>query len=185
MADMVNAGIASQQAFARIGETEVVLRKLLNDGAPLKAPPGVGPSSYQVPGASSQDRGEPYTTKFINRPSYRVINDLDKLFDDKAADASAHEYKGDSNEGVKWHRTVRGYFISRNRVLAPILEFIENHELKEVTLEAMEAACEEQGWMIEDLGRLSEVLWGFLNRCLKGPAKESFDAADDLDGLHG
>jgi len=38
--------------------------------------------------------------------------------------------------------------------------------------------------MVEDLDRLSELLWGFLNRCLKSEAKESFEEADELDGFN-
>ena len=76
---------------------------------------------------------------------------------------------------MKWRKTVRGYFISRNKVLSPILDFIEEHELKEVTLSAMHAECERQGWMIDDLARLSEVLWGFPNGCLKGSAEDKAD----------
>ena len=195
MADMVSAGGASAQAFKRIQDMEVVLTKLTSEGAPMRSPPGVpftpGASSFfgaapggQASGAQDQGRGEPYTSKFINQKTYRQIADLDKLFDDKAATSSSHACNGDANEGVKWHKTVRGYFISRNKVLSPILDFVEKHELKEVTLAKMEEECNIQGWMIEDLERLSEVLWGFLNTCLKGPAKESFDAAEDLDGFN-
>ena len=59
------------------------------------------------------------------------------------------------------------------------------HELKEVTLEKMAIECDDQGWMLDDLPRLSEVLWGFLNACLNGSAKETFELADDLDGFNG
>ena len=182
--EMSAAGTASRQASTRIGEMEGVLRKLLSDGAPLKQPPGFVPGASSFPASADAGRGEPYTTMFMNRTSYRVINDLDKLFDEKASSNAAHSYSGDTNEGVKWHKTVRGYFISRNKVLSPILDFIEKHELKEVTLGAMQAECDRQGWMIEDLERLSEVLWGFLNGCLKGSAKETFELADDLDGFN-
>ena len=39
--------------------------------------------------------------------------------------------------------------------------------------------------MIEDLDRPGEVSWGFLNTCLKGDAKDTFKAADELDGFSG
>ena len=52
-------------------------------------------------------------------------------------------------------------------------------------MENMAVECDDQGWMIDDLPRLSEVLWGFLNACLKGSAKETFELADDLDGFNG
>ena len=38
--------------------------------------------------------------------------------------------------------------------------------------------------MIDDFGRPSDVLWGFLNTCLKGSANKSFEAADDLDAFN-
>ena len=109
---------------------------------------------------------------------------FDKLFDEKVAQRSTYSYNGDANEGVKWRKTVRGYSISRNKVPSPILDPVEKHELKKVTLEAMSDECDEQGWMIDDLERLSEVLWGVLNSCLQGTAKETFELADDLDGFN-
>ena len=33
--------------------------------------------------------------------------------------------------------------------------------------------------------RLSELVWGFLNSCLTGKAREEFDGADILDGVDG
>ena len=184
MTDMTAAGVASTQAFKRIQEMEAVLNKLMSDGAPLREPPGVPFMPYMRAAGSTTEAGPHFTPPTPPRANYRQIADQDKLFDDKAATSPVHSYGGDSNEGVKWHRTLRGYFTSRNKVLSPILDFVEKHELKEVTLAAMEQESLAQGWMIEDLERLSEVLWGFLNTCLKGPAKDSFDAADDLDGFN-
>ncbi len=70
-------------------------------------------------------------------------------------------------------------------MLAPVLDFIEHEDTAEgVNMEMMEEACRTQGWMVEDLDRLSELLWGFLNRCLKSEAKESFEEADELDGFN-
>ena len=36
-----------------------------------------------------------------------------------------------------------------------------------------------------NMDRLSQVLCGFLNLCLKGEAKDSFDEAGELDGMNG
>jgi hypothetical protein len=38
--------------------------------------------------------------------------------------------------------------------------------------------------MVEDFHRLSGLLWGFLNRCPKSEAKESFEDADEFDGFN-
>ena len=183
------AEISVGQLFQRTQATEDVLKGLSASKPSGDLPhrsPGFVPGAYSFGTGTGGggDRGEPYTTKFMANKSYRSIGDLDKLFDDKAATSSAHAYAGDVNEGVKWRRTVRGYFISRNRVLAPILDFVESFELREVTMESMEAQCIAEGWMIDDLDRLGEVLWGFLNTCLRGTAKETFELADDLDGFN-
>ena len=82
---------------------------------------------------------------------YRRIENYEKLFDDKAASNSTYEYSGTVKEsGEKWRKTLRGYFISRSPVLAPILGFVEKKEMKHVTLQEIEAEGLEQGWMVED-----------------------------------
>ena len=41
-------------------------------------------------------------------------------------------------------------------------------------------------WMTEaNVRRLSELIWGFLNTCLAGKAKEESEASGELDGLDG
>jgi hypothetical protein len=88
---------------------------------------------------------------------YRDINDTEKLFDDKAASDSNYGYSaGDKDNDEKWRRTIRGFFVSRGPVLAPILDFIEHEDnVGGVTLDMAEEACRVQGWMVEDLERLN------------------------------
>ena len=41
-------------------------------------------------------------------------------------------------------------------------------------------------WMGEmPVRRLSELVWGFLNSCLTGKAREEFEGGDILDGMNG
>ena len=105
MVDMPAAIEASTQAFNRIQAMEHFLTKLVDNGAPLRSPPGVplnpGAGSSPVPSQGGDVRGEPFATKFIGQKSYRVISDLGKLFDDKAATSSTDSFMGDANKGVK------------------------------------------------------------------------------------
>ena len=71
MSDMTASSTASAQAFSRIQAMELVLTRLVNDGAPVKSPPGVPfvLGGYSFPGAApcTGDRGEPFTTRFMGQ----------------------------------------------------------------------------------------------------------------------
>ena len=146
-------------AQSRIIQAEAAIEVLKGHikGAPVRMPPGVDPGAdaraaflpYMRDGNGAAAPAAPLKT-------YRKINDMEKLFDDKAASDSNYEYSANDKEnGERWRRTIRGYFVSRNAVLAPILDFIEHEDNVEgVTVEMMEEACRAQGWMVEDLDRL-------------------------------
>jgi hypothetical protein len=56
--------------------------------------------------------------------------------------------------------------------------------MRTVTLEHIEAGGLFQGWVVECSPRFSELLFGFLNACLKLDANDKFEVSDDLDGFN-
>ena len=183
---------ASEVLATRVTITEGAVRQLQGVGATIRSPPpgGAGPDLLPDPWAAATGRAassEPQRPPGIVPAArvYRRIENYEKLFDDKAASNSTYECSGTVKESCeKWRKRLRGYFISRSPVLARILGFVEKKEMKHVTLEEIEAEGLEQGWMVEDFPRLSELIWGFLNTCLKQDAKDKFEVADDLDGFN-
>ena len=186
------------EAAQRIKTAETAILQLQGSGGTIRMPPAGSPGPDLLPDAwaAAASRGTSAPAQAppgIDRATrtspptrvYRLIENYEKLFDEKAAGSSVYEYSGVAKEnGEKWRKTIRGYFISRSPVLAPILDYVEKKEMQPVTLEEMDAEGLVQGWMVEDFPRLSELLWGFLNTCLKLEAKDKFEVADDLDGFN-
>jgi hypothetical protein len=177
-------------AQSRIIQAEAAMAALqAHASAQMRTPPGVDTGAeprpafmpYMRPGTEATDAMAPAAK------TYRAINDIEKLFCTKDAQDSMYACSaGDKEDGEKWRRTIRGYFVSRNSVLAPILDFLEHeNNVEGITLAMMEEECRLKGWMVEDLERMSELLWGFLNICLKAEAKDDFEEADELDGSNG
>ena len=110
----------------------------------------------------------------------------EKLFDDKVASSKTFEYSGgDGAAGEKWRKVTRGYFIQKCPDLLPVLNWAESLDDEEVTREAVTAKQMDLEWMIElDVFELSRAVWGFLNICLSGAARDIFDDADLGDGLN-
>ena len=65
---------------------------------------------------------------------------------------------------------------------------IEEKDDKDITLQMITLAASSGEWMVDlggiDLSALSQAIWGFLNHCLKGEARETFDATHVLDGFN-
>jgi len=108
----------------------------------------------------------------------------DKVFEDKVAVSSTYTYEG--TEGEKWQKTTRGYWLSKCPGVQNILgwaEALEGKELKESDMvEALASGlfCDMD---FTSMLQLSRAVWGFLNHCIKGKARDQFDAADTLNGL--
>ena len=69
--------------------------------------------------------------------------------------------------------------ISQCPELNPILNYCEGRDDAVITRGELENEAKKEGWMTElNFDRLSVVLWGFLNLCLKGEAKEAFEEAE-------
>ena len=120
----------------------------------------------------------------------RTPVDINKMFDDKMAASDKFCYGGgEGAAGERWRKTIRGYWIAKCPVLQPLLDWAEVFEQKEITSEDIQLMLMYEQHMVEanaiDVIGLSQVIWGFLNTCLKGEAREVFDGADILDGLNG
>ena len=109
-----------------------------------------------------------------------------KLFDDKVAQSQEFQFSGgEGSLAEKWRKTVRGYWISKCPGLLPILDWAEAAEERPITNAEIDQNLRNYVWMTElNVYRLSELIWGFLNMCLKGEAKDIFDGAGILDGLN-
>ena len=67
-----------------------------------------------------------------------------------------------------------------------ILEWVEKCDQQTITPSMMAALdADEKTRTGLDVVRLSGVLWGFLNTCLKADAHTVFEGADTLHGLEG
>ena len=111
------------------------------------------------------------------------------MFDDKVALTERYTFAG--GEGAtaeKWAKIIKGYWISKCHILDPVLKWVEEKDDKEITLQMITLAASSGEWMVDltgiDLSTVSHAIWGFLNNCLKGEARETFDAAAILDGFN-
>ena len=116
--------------------------------------------------------------------------DINNMFDDKMAASDKFSYGGGGGAASeRWRKTIRGYWIAKCPVLQPLLDWAELFEQAEITPEAVQLMLMDEQYMIEahsiDVLGLSTAIWGFLNTCLKGEAREVFDGANILDGLNG
>ena len=157
-------------------------------GAPSPvAPRAQGPGAFAEaprpqPWPSAQ---RPGTRQRVARAAYPdlVGVNMHKLFDGKIALASDYQYAG-GDDGQRWKRKVRGYWIAKCPELLPVLDWAEERDDKEITHEVIKYEAEDYKWMIEvDVRRLSEVIWGFLGTCLVGEAHTIFEGAEELNGF--
>ncbi len=109
--------------------------------------------------------------------------ELNKTFDDKVALSAGFSYDGEKH-GEAWKRKVRGYWISKCPHVLPMLKYVEDLDTEEITPEHLKAEARSYMWMKEDdVQRLNEILWGFLNTCLSGKARTCFEGADMCNGF--
>ncbi len=135
----------------------------------LRSPPGVQPGARR-PSVANPDFPE-------------MPRDLNNLFDDKIAISVGYAYDGDKH-GEAWKRKVRGYWISKCPDILPILNFAEDLDSEELTIDALLHEANSYRWMTEvNVKRLGELIWGFLNDCLSGKARSCFEGADPLNGF--
>ncbi len=138
----------------------------------FRAPPG-------VPGVQQAGR----RPLVANQSFPEMPTDLNRLFDDKIAISVGFTYDGEKH-GEAWKRKVRGYWLAKCPDILPILNFAEDLDSEELTVEALQREAGSYRWMTEiNVKRLGEVLWGFLNACLSDKARTCFEGADPLNGF--
>ena len=108
---------------------------------------------------------------------------MEKLFDDKMAASDQFSYAGGAG-GERWRLKVRGYWVSRCPILVPTLDWVEKRDVQNITL-GMLCGRPWRGKRISDvqMERLNELIWGFLNTCLKDSAHTVFENVELLNGL--
>ena len=73
----------------------------------------------------------------INQSLPEMPDDLNRLFDDKIAISAGFTYDGDKH-GENWKRKVRGYWIAKCPDVLPILNFAEDLDADELTMERLQ-----------------------------------------------
>ena len=139
--------------------------------APLSSPPGYRGGARGGPGGPGGDGDggapAPKVTKVnVESPDMAGVN-LSKLFDDKVA--MSEDYRSDGVKGGdSWRKRARVYFIPKLPEMRPILLYSESMGHDVFTNEMFVAEASTCRWMTRsNVERLSEVLWGFLNTCLR------------------
>ena len=92
---------------------------------------------------------------------------INKLFDDKVPLSQSYQFDG-NHGGDAWRIKVRGYWIGKCPALLPIPDWTEKQDANVITLETLSAKIREGKWMTElNIPRLSQIIWSFLNICLR------------------
>ncbi len=109
----------------------------------------------------------------------------EKIFDDKVAISQDYAYQGGTG-GEQWRVRVKGYWVSKCPALLDVLDWAEKRDSRSISPDDILDAARTEGWTrwrAQDLQRINEILWGFLNMCLKGEAHRHFELAKWLNGL--
>ena len=143
-----------------------------------------GPGGPGGPGGGAAGANGRAEERWGGWHSHTAIN-LEKLFDDKIANSSDYAFVG-GDQGEAWRVRVRGYWISKCPALLHVLNWVEKQE-QELTMHAFVAHAHvliaSGDWRGDlDYVRLSEILWGFLNMCLKGKVHDNLRGAPMLNG---
>ncbi len=107
-----------------------------------------------------------------------------RLFDEKTAKDSKYAYDGASH-GATWRSDVFDYFISKCPDGEPWLGWAERQGSTCITA-AMIAGAVRSGEVMSELNphTFSHHVWGFLQHCLSGQAKQTFKNTTRRDGLN-
>ena len=102
-------------AQGRITQAESAIAALQSaSSAPMRAPPGVDAGAEVRPAFMPYVRPGTDATGVTSPPprTYRAISDIEKLLCTTDASDSMYEFSaGDKEDGEKWRRTTRGYFV--------------------------------------------------------------------------
>ncbi len=107
-----------------------------------------------------------------------------RVFEEKTAKESMFQYDG-VNRGTTWRSDVFDYFISKCPDGMPWLEWAEKRGAVEVTNEAIDAK-KLSGKLMTEINPyvFSHHVWGFLQLCLTGAARQTFKNTAKRDGLN-
>ena len=79
---------------------------------------------------------------------------------------------------------MRGYAGTRCKMMMVVMDWAESMDDQEITA-SMISYNVQNLWMTElNVIRLGEILWGFMNQCVSGEAREVFDQANLMDGFN-
>ena len=122
-----------------------------------------------------------------------LITVYSKLFDEKTAQDKKFEYDGIKN-GSTWRSDVFDYLVSRCPGAGSILRWAEQKGPEKITPELIRLAMttnefmqdseDPQGSTVVEPKVLGHHVWGFLQHCLTGAAKQTFRNTDRQDGLN-
>ena len=83
-----------------------------------------------------------------NQSFPEMTHDLNRLFDDKIAISVGFTYDGEKH-GEAWKRKVRGYWIAKCPDILPILNYAEDLDSEELTVDALLHEAGSYRWMTE------------------------------------
>ena len=118
-----------------------------------------------------------------NLGNIKPDGDYSKILDDKVALSSEYAFDG-SASGDTWRMKLRGYMGSKCPVLTDLLDWAERFEDLEIPIESV-LQLDPGRTQGVDAQKIGGVVWGFLNLCLKGEARASFQQAPMFQGLDG
>ena len=107
-----------------------------------------------------------------------------RVFEEKTAKDASFQYDG-VNRGATWRSDVADYFISKCPDGMPWLDWVESQGAVEITREAIDQEKRDHHLMTEfDPYVLSHHMWGFLQLCLTGAARQTFKNTGKRDGFN-
>ena len=108
-----------------------------------------------------------------------------KVFEEKTARDKAMAYDGNPDNGATWRSDVYDYFVSKWPDCEPWLSWAEEQGATAITPGAIDDHKRSGVAMTEiDPYVFNHHVWGFLQHCLSGPARQTFKAAKRQDGMN-
>ena len=108
-----------------------------------------------------------------------------KIFEEKTAREKPYQYDGNPEKnGPAWRSDTFDYFVSKCPAAGPWLAWAEAHGPMEITGTELVQAKMDNALMTDEFNPtvLSHHVWGFLQHCLSGTARQTFKATARQDG---
>ena len=108
-----------------------------------------------------------------------------KIFEEKTARDKAMQYDGNANVGASWRSDVYDYFPSKWPDCEPWLRWCEEQASTPITPGLIDEYKRSGSAMTEvDPYVFNHHVWGFLQHCLTGTARQVFKRAKRQDGMN-